>query len=125
MRQVTGILSIKSGETYYSLHFAHHGWMAADMVQYIDDLYGNGDPRIGILKLLGYTLEMNQKPPARIADHWVEVDLDNRVLATNSDLIRKVVRQESPSSDDPYHAPSLQRIFEALDQHDYKVELYS
>ena len=98
--------------------------MAAEMVQFLDDLYGADTLEVGILKLLGYTLQMTEQPPRRSADHWVELDLDNLVLKTNSDLIRKAVRKESPKPDEVYWGPALRRIYTALDVRDFTVKLY-
>lgn len=125
MARTSGSLSIRHADYYYTLHFADYGWMAAEMVQYIGDLYLVEDTRVGILKLLGYTLEISGDPPPRTAVHWVELDLEKRILSTNSDFVRKAVKKEEPDEGDPYLAPSLHRLYAALDSLDYAVELYS
>ncbi len=119
----TGSLSIKHGSLYYTLFFPKHGWLAADMAQYLGDVLAAEDQKIAILKLLGYTLEISQQQPARSADHWVEVDLDKCILSTNSDLVRKAVDQSSPDPDDPYNPRALHRLHQVLDQYDFTVEL--
>ena len=85
----TGSLSLKHGSLYYTLFLPKHGWLAADMAQYLGDVLAAEDQKIAILKLLGYTLEISQQQPARSADHWVEVDLDKCILSTTSDLVRR------------------------------------
>ncbi|MDA2935251.1 hypothetical protein MYX82_13060, partial [Acidobacteria bacterium AH-259-D05] len=49
----------------YILYFPHHGWLAADMAQYLDDILAAEDRQIAILKLLGYTMEINKEKPSR------------------------------------------------------------
>ena len=95
------------------------------MLQYLDDVFRAESPEVGILKLLGYTLQLNDGHPPRTADHWVEVELDKRKIATNSELLRKAVRKERPESEEEYWAPALDRIYEVLDRNDFTVELYS
>ncbi len=119
----TGSLTIKHGSLYYTLFLPKHGWLAADMAQYLGDVLAAEDPGIAILKLLGYTLEIGQQQPARSADHWVEVDLDKCILSTNSDLVRKAVDQSPPDPDDPYNPRALCRLHQVLDQYDFTVEL--
>ena len=119
----TGSLSIKHEYLYYTLFFKKNGWMAADIIQYLDDILVAGDQKIAILKLLGYTLEIAQKYPTRTANHWVEVDLEQHILSTNSDLIRKAVDQCSPDLEDPYNPNALHRLHQVLDQHNFTVEL--
>jgi hypothetical protein len=120
----SGSLSIKYEGVYHTLYFGSRGWIAADMVQYLGDLYRAEDPRVGILKLLGYTMEVSGEPPPRLAEHWVEIDFGGRILSTNSDLLRKVVKRIEPDTSDPYHGRSIDRIYAALDSLDFKVELY-
>lgn len=122
--RVTGSLSIKFEGLHHTLHFAAQGWIAADMVQYLEEVYRAEDPRVGILKLLGYTMEIGAEAPPRNAAHWVEIDLAGRVLSTNSDLLRKAVRRIEPDPRDPYHGPALDRIHAALDGLDFTVDLY-
>jgi hypothetical protein len=125
MPAVTGSISIKSGRTHYTLYFPNHGWMAGDMVQYLDDVYAAEEPRIAILRLLGYTLEMRTDPPPRVTTHWIEIDLESRTLATNSELITKSVKGEPLAPEDPYPALTLDRIHRTLDELDFTVKLYS
>jgi hypothetical protein len=68
---------------------------------------------------------LNDGHPPRTADHWVEVDLDKRMVATNSELLRKAVRKETPDGEEQYWAPALERIHAVLDKNDFTVELYS
>lgn len=123
-KPVTGSVTFKQGARYYSLHFPSHGWMAADLVQYVDDVLRADNREIAILKLLGYTLEMGDRSPSRKADHWVEVDLENRVVATNSELIRKAVDQAPRKEEEPYSPAALRRLYEVLDEFDFTVELF-
>ena len=53
MSAVTGTLSLKYQGKFYSLIFGDHGWMAADLVQYLDKLYRSETPEVEILKLAG------------------------------------------------------------------------
>lgn len=98
--------------------------MAGDMVQYLGSVYESDDPEVEILKLLGYTMKVSQHPPPRITDHWVEVDLDQRVLSTNSDFVRKAVYQEDPGPDDPYFKLALRNVHDLLDSQDFTVRFY-
>ena len=125
MSAVTGSLSIKTDTTFYTVHFPTHGWMAADMVQNLDRVYAAEEPRIGILKLLGYTLEMNSQAPPRVVDHWVEIDMDTKTLSTNSELIRKAVKREQLADNEPYMELSLRNVYRTLDSLDFSVRLYS
>ncbi len=95
------------------------------MVQYIDDILEATDKEVAILKLLGYTMEVGQTPPSRRSDHWVEVDLENQVLTTNSDLIRKAVDEKPPEPEDPYSPVALKRVHRVLDAYDFTVRLVS
>ena len=124
-KPITGSISIQKGETFYSIQFETNGWIAAELVQYLNDLYSSDSVEVGILKLLGYTLQMTDRPPARKADHWVEIDIHARVLRTNSELIRRAVKQESPAEEGPYWEPALKRIYAALDAQDFNVQLLS
>jgi len=123
MADVTGSLSIKHEKAFYTAYFDRNGWVAAELIQYLDDLYRAEAAEVKILKLLGYTLRMSQEPPQRKADHWIEVDLAKRLLITNSELIRKAVKQESPGEDEPYWEPALKRIYGVLDALDFTVRL--
>ena len=120
---VSGTLSIQYDGRFYSTRFETEGWIAAELVQYLDDLYRSESIKAGILKLLGYTLQITDRPPSRSADHWVEIELDARVLSTNSDLIRKAVKQQSVSEEEPYWEPVLRRVYSVLDSLDFTVRL--
>lgn len=124
MSLVTGSLGIHWADTWYTLQLGSQGWRAAEMVQFLADAQDAGDPRNAILKLLGFTLLLTSEPPPRKADHWVEVDLQNRSISTNSDFIRKAVKQERPTEADRFHQASLERTYHFLDEYDYTVELY-
>lgn len=119
----TGSLTIQYESTFYTLLMTHHGWFVADLLQYLDDVYGEEDPRIPILKLLGYTMTISEKAPPRSADHWIEVDVHNRTLSTNSEVIRKAVKKEPAQPDDSFHQGVLDRIYATLDRLDFTVEL--
>ena len=120
---ITGCISLKHGPLFCTLHFPDNGWMAADVAQYLGDILAAEDREIAILKLLGYTMEIRKAWPARTSTHWVEIDLDARVLTTNSDLIRKAVDQITPGPEDPYPQGTLKRLHRVLDEHDFTVEL--
>jgi hypothetical protein len=117
----TGSLTFKHEELYYSLYFAHNGWLAGDLVQYIDEVILSPQPEIAILKLLGYTMRMSRSSPPRETDHWIEVDLGKRELTTNSDLIRRAVDRQY--EDDRYSPAALRRVHEVLDRFDFTVRL--
>ena len=118
----TGSLSIKFGRDYYTLAFPKNGWLAIDMLQFLDDVLGSSDTAVAILKLLGYTLEFGEKPPGRNSVHWVEIDLGSRRLVTNSNRVRRIVDQ-SPTASDPHL--TFRRIHEILDRYDFTVEFHS
>lgn len=122
---VTGSISIKLGDLYHTLRFVDHGWLAADIVQYLDEVITAEQPQIAILKLLGYTMEVSKQKPPRRATHWVEVDLGERMIVTNSDLLRKAVEQAPPGPQDPYHPLALRRIYRVLDRFDFTVKFRS
>ena len=120
---MTGSLTLEYRSTFYTLFMSHHGWVVADLLQYLDDVYGAEDPRIPILKLLGYTMTISRTVPPRSAHDWIEVDVERRFLATNSELVRKAVKREPPTGDDPFHQAMLDRIYATLDRLDFTVEL--
>jgi hypothetical protein len=117
-----GSLSFHLEGTYYTLTFSRHGWLAVDLLRYLDDLLEASRPSAAILKLLGYTLQLSRLPPHREATHWVEVDLAKRRLTTNSDLVRRAV-DRTPKATDP--RPTLERIHQVLDRYDFTVVLHS
>ena len=120
---VSGTFMVKKGDLYYCLRFHSNGWVAAEMVQFVDDLLKSKHPERAIVKYLGFTAEVTRKPPDRRADNWVEVDLDRRILETNSDLIRRTVSEGPDSFDDEVEAFSARRIYDILDQNDFTVRL--
>ncbi len=121
MESETGSLTIKYRDSYYSLFFAQNGWLAAALLQYLDDVITAADPGVAILKLLGYTMTIARKSPPRYADHWVEVDLAARELTTNSPLVHQAVDQQPVKEGQPYGALTLKRIYRVLDQYDFTV----
>lgn len=125
MTTVTGSISVKWGGIHYCLYFANHGWLAADMVQYLEEIHAAREPSIAILRLLGYTMEMRKEAAPRVTHHWVEIDLERKLLATNSELIRKSVKEEPLSRGEPFSPLALRNIRRTLDRLDYTVELYS
>lgn len=98
--------------------------MAAELIQYLDDVYNSESAEVGLLKLLGFNLKLSEGHPRRDAGEWVEVDLENRVLATNSRLIRCAVNRLTPGPEDTFSEYALRRIHTVLDSLDFKVELY-
>lgn len=118
----TGSLTIKYRDVYYSLPFLHNGWLAGDLLQYVDEVITAEDPRIAILKLLGYTMLQSAERPPRSADHWVEVDVAKREIVTNSEFVRRAVDQEVPDPDkSPYSPVALRRLHEVLDRFNFTV----
>jgi len=117
----TGSLTIKYRDSYYSLFFGQNGWLAAELVQYLDEVIAAADPEVAILKLLGYTMRIASKRPPRDADQWVEVDLGARELTTNSPVVRQAVDQEPVKEGQPYGSLTLKRLYRVLDQHDFTV----
>jgi len=121
--QMSGSISIKLSGRYYSLVFPKNGWLAAELVQYLGDVIESPEPEVGVLKLLGYTMEIQNSRPERKAADWVEVDLEKRELITNSELIRKAVDQVEPTGEEPFNAPALRRIHSLLDRYDFTVRI--
>jgi len=124
MEAVTGSISIQHQNQFYSLIIPDQGWMVADLLQFLDDIYRAEDPRIAILKQLGLAIQISSAAPPRKADHWIEIDLENRRLSTNSDLVRKAVKRRKPARRDPYYPRALERIYNVLDSLDFEVHLY-
>ena len=105
------------------MRFSQNGWLAADMVQYVDEILAAEDQKIAILKLLGYTMQVGSSSPARRrTDHWVEIDIDRRILTTNSGLLRKAVERSPVDPEEPYSPVALRRIYDVLDQYDFTVK---
>jgi hypothetical protein len=95
--------------------------LAAELVQYLDDVVGAADPEVAILKLLGYTMNIGRKNPPRQADHWVEIDLSARELTTNSPVLRQAVDQHPIQEGQPYGSLTLKRLYRVLDDYDFTV----
>lgn len=123
MPPVTGSLTLEYAATFYTFFMSHDGWVVADLLEYLDDVYRAKDPRIGILKLLGYTMIISQEVPPRTAQHWIEVHVEARTLATNSEAVRKAVKREPAQPNDPFRQDVLDRIYASLDRLDFTVEL--
>lgn len=121
---ITGLLSFKSGPRWLTLHFIDQGWLAADMVQYLDEVLEAVDRDARILKLLGFTMAITAREPRRKADHWVLVDVEKRLLETNSDLIRRAIDRNPPEPDSPWSELAMKRIHAVLDRYDFTVKLY-
>ncbi|MCY3777264.1 MAG: hypothetical protein OXH11_14915 [Candidatus Aminicenantes bacterium] len=117
----TGSLSLRLEGTWYTLIFYRNGWLAVDLLRYLDDVLEAEDPPTAILKLLGYTLRIGSGPPRRRATHWVEVDLAQRRLATNSGLVRRAVDRVPADADPPR---MLEKIHTVLDRNDFTVVLH-
>lgn len=121
MESETGSLTIKYRDSYYSLFFAQNGWLAAELLQYLDEVIAAADTEVAILKLLGYTMTIGRESPPREADHWVEVDVAARELTTNSALVRQAVDQQPVQEGQPFGALTLKRLYRVLDQYDFTV----
>ncbi len=117
----TGSLSFRLEGTWYNLFFPRNGWLAVDLLRYLDDVLDASDPATAILKLLGYTLQIGVDPPRRGATHWVEIDLARRRLTTNSGLVRRAV-DRTPEPADPLR--TLEKIHGVLDRFDFTVVLH-
>lgn len=120
----TGLLSFKIGDLYYTLHFQDQGWLSADMVQYLDDVLEAPDREAAILKLLGLTMRVGSQKPPRRADHWVVADLEEKVVETNSDLLRMAVNRQPPPEDSLYSGLAMRRTYEVLDRYDFTVRFF-
>lgn len=120
----TGSISVKLGPEIYTLRFPRNGWLAAQFVQFLDEVLEAAEPRTALLKLLGYTIEIGTQEPARRARHWLEIDLERKVLATNSRMIRKAVERREPAPGDPFGPLALSRTHEILDRYDFTVRLF-
>jgi hypothetical protein len=79
---------------------------------------------VAILKLLGYTMSIAKDPPDRKLGTWVLVDLDAKVLQTNSALVRSAVDRNKPEESAPVSTASLKRIHDILDRFDFTVEFF-
>lgn len=117
----TGSLGFRLEGTWYTLTFPRNGWLAVDLLRYLDDVLEASDPATAVLKLLGYTLRIGDNRPRRRATHWVEVDLAARRVATNSGLVRRAVDQ-TPGPADPLR--TLEKVHGVLDRFDFTVVLY-
>ncbi len=117
----TGSLGFRLEGAWYTLTFPRNGWLAVDLLRYLDDILEASDPATAVLKLLGYTLQIGGDRPRRTATHWVEVDLAARQLTTNSGLVRRAV-DRTPAPADPLR--TLERVHEVLDRFDFTVVLY-
>ena len=123
METVTGSMAIRHEEKVYSLYFSQRGWLAAEMVRYLDRILQSEQPEVEILKLLGYTMQIHSEFPPRTSDHWVEIELEKATLHTNSPVIRAAVKQAAPEPDLPFAPEALPEIYEVLDRHDFTVML--
>lgn len=121
MESQTGSLTIKYRDSYYSLFFGRNGWLAVELLQYLDEVITATQPEVAILKLLGYTMTIGDENPPREADHWVEVDLARRELATNSPVVLQAVDQQPVKEGQPYGSLTLKRLYRVLDQYDFTV----
>ena len=122
MQTAAGTISILHEGTYYTLNLPKSGWLAAELVQYLGEVYESKQRRLALLKLLGYTLELSRERPLRRPGQlWVEVDLEARRLETNSPLIREAVDQEDAVAGSSL---ALRRIYEVLDRYDFTVKLF-
>jgi len=124
VNQDHGTISIRHDDNWFVRRFFRHGWRAAELLVNLDEVYRAEDPRIGILKVLGYTMEIESETPPRDSEHWLEVDLQKRSLATNSPLVRLAVGKQPPGEETLYPEFLLKQIFSVLDRLDFRVELY-
>ncbi len=120
----SGYLSLRTAESYHTLHFPERGWLAADLVQHLDDVLKAEKRQGAVLKLLGFTIQLSPGPPRRQGSHWIIVGLDDRVLETNSPYIRLAVSGGSTPHDLPFSEKTLHRIHRVLDRFDFTVELF-
>ena len=120
----SGYLSLRTGGVFHTLHFPERGWLAADLVQHLDDVLEADERQSAVLKLLGFTIQLSPVAPGRQGSHWIIVDLDDRVLETNSPYLRLAVSGGSAGADLPFPEKTLQRIHRVLDRFDFTVELF-
>ena len=120
----SGYLSLRTAQVYHTLHFQERGWLAVDLVQHLDDVLKSDERQGAVLKLLGFTLQLTPDPPGPQGTHWIIVDLDDRVLKTNSQYIRLAVSGGSAPHDLPFPGRTLQRIHRVLDRFDFTVALF-
>jgi len=123
-RSDSGSFTVKKSSFYYCLRFRQNGRTAVEMVQFIDDILRSEYPERAIIKYLGFTAEVTRHSPGKGADYWVEIDLDRRILETNSELIRRVVGSGTNSSADEADASLGRRIYKILDEYDFTVRLF-
>ncbi|HSR49677.1 MAG TPA: hypothetical protein VLV83_02545 [Acidobacteriota bacterium] len=125
MKSTAGSLRIRLAERYYTLDFESQGWLAAHMVQYLDRVYESRDRSAALVKMLGLGLRIHdERPPRRPGIHWVDVDLEKRLLESNSEFIRKAVDEEPVEDGEPYSALALKRVHQVLDAYDFTVKLF-
>jgi len=119
-----GLLSLKSAQHYHTLEFPQRGWLAVELLRYLDDILISTNQQVAILKLLGYTMSITKDPPDRKLGTWVLVDLEAKVLQTNSALVRSAVDRTEPEEVAPVSPASLTRIHDILDRFDFTVEFF-
>jgi len=120
----SGYLSLRTAQVYHTLYFQQRGWLAVDLVQHLDDVLKSDERQGAVLKLLGFTLQLSPNPPGPQGTHWIIVDLDDRVMKTNSPYIRLAVSGGSAPDDLPFSERTLPRIHRVLDRFDFTVELF-
>ena len=124
MAREDGMISLKNRDSYFTLYFPEHGWLATELLQFIDDVMTATDQNAAILKLLGYTLQFSTDSPPRKTQYWAIVDLGARVLETNSEMVRRAVDREPPEPGSPHSPMALKKLHAVLDRFDFTVKLY-
>ncbi|GAB4249420.1 MAG: hypothetical protein Kow00109_25480 [Acidobacteriota bacterium] len=125
VRSPEGRLSIRLGDTWYSLEFPTQGWLSVILLQFLDEVYAAKDPREAVIRWLGYTLQIGRERPPRSGSHWVEVDFAARVVESNSPVLRAVVGRggRKVEAATPWSETDLRRVYRTLDRLDFTVRL--
>jgi len=121
LKNDSGSLSIRIDDTWFCLEFPQRGWISVILLQFLDDVMAADDRRTAVLRLLGYTLQLRSEPLPRWTEHWVEVDLSQRRLETNSSMMRAVVGRGGRQG--PWSPEDLRRVHQTLDALDFTVRL--
>lgn len=123
--KATGTLSIFCDRLFYTQRFVGQPWIAAQLVQFLDEVIESSDRPTALLKLLGYTMIVSpDRPPRSPAHLWITVNLEERLLETNAAMIREAVDQVPAAADRPYTTAALRRIHSVLDRYDFTVKLF-
>lgn len=119
-----GLLSFGLEGRFYTLYFPQRGWLAVELLHFLDDILRAPQPHIQIVKLLGYLLQVSSEKPSLQGRHWVVVDLGAKLIETNSPLLCRIVDERPIPENQPLPEATSRRIYELLDENDFTVKLY-